>query len=726
MKSMLSLLLPLLLHPLPYTSASTANFEDAQRLKDRHADCRLVQLQEWHNGHGYDLSEVTSAWVNRGLPNRTSILQPRPPSLQTDLYENGTVRRPAGNYPTGSGGGRLPGVGVGVPVVDLQRGILCYQSPNTTQGRTMLRDIIRLTASPQIVQRTLRRDHQLERLLQQRLDQCRRTAERHRLTDTLTALVDRSLRNKYRRLVARYSWEHQPFPFDSLLRTWSQYWHHVRRGWQPKWHVTESQEWTGFHHQLRTGQHSSDQSEFWRQNARPWEPATQHWLRMNCTAQTDYLKQRRMLTGMSLFGFLVSQAAKRGIRGPTGSAFSLRQTPPTAYFTVPKERPPHRDLFVLTAERLVPKDLSSRVHAVVFGKTISHDGREYAFNATSGQFVPTCGHRQSPQDPSIVSRIQQLINHRHNSRIPETTRRLGRQIDRLLCMYEHRRSAQLAFDNYYRELRAWHKYGRARGLPEPTLPVSPAVRCGSSSSLDLDLSSPSQPAERKQEQIERLHQEGRITDSEYSQLSEMNAQYRSGCNGGTHSDPAQDIFTRSDAVFNPETGRYEEPPSRSTGRWSFNPLTSQYEKPAECTKTWNPITGQFEPQKRIRYDPRTGRSSYVNSPAFNYDDQADLYRSREGTFDEKSGIFTSPRGYYDWRTGRFNSQRGWHDYQTNLYRTPAGWYDPKSKLYHTKIPPPRQSPGANIPNHRRPRKRCCQKPFNRAAPPAVVIRAPSA
>lgn len=759
MKTVL-LLLGCPLSLVSHISASTANFEDAKRLKDTHADCRLVQLQEWHNGHGYDLSQVTSAWVNRtrsngfnqnfgsgggkGTWNYSTVDSPNL-TLQNDgsdpfrnsygnnyRYANGTVIRkgfvPNSNF-----------TGPDTPAIDLRNGVVNYnkgENTTTSQRQSLLQHIIRLTTSRQIMQQTLRKDQQKEQLLQHHLNKCSRDAERHRLIDTLSFLVTRNVKNKYQRLISRYTWEHQPFPFHSPLRTWSQYWHHIRTAWQPRWRMTESQEWSGFQRQIRTGQHSMEQSEFWRHNTRPWEHDTKQWLQMNCTHQGDYLRQRNILTGMGFFGFLVSRAADKGITGPTGSAFSLRQAPPKTCFGIPKETPTPRDLFVLTAERLVPKDLSSRVHAVVYGKTISHDGREYAFNATSGQFTLTADHNAPPQH-SIVGRTQQLINRRRNLKIPPATRRLGRQIDRLICMYQHRRQSQLALDNYYRELRTWHKYGRSRGLKEPTLPPSPAAQCGSGSlysttkddaTMNSNTNASTATAEQKQEQIEQLHQQGKISDSEYAKLSEMTLQYQTGCNGDTHPDLAQEMFSRSSAVFNPDTGRYEESPTTRHAPWTFNPLINQFEKPTKVAQIWNPFTGQSEAQNKIRYDPRTGRPSYVRTPDFKYDNRSGLYRSTEGTFDEKAGIFTSLRGFYDWRTGKFDQHRGWHDYQTGLYRSNSGWYDPKSRLYHTRIAKPRSLPRRDqsvikVPL-RRP-KLCCKRTLNRVEPPAVLIRPPS-
>ena len=123
----------------------------------------------------------------------------------------------------------------------------------------------------------------------------------------------------------------------------------------------------------------------------------------------------------------------------------------------------------MVVEKVMAKDISTRVDATVNGKTVHHRGREYSVDPYTGKLVLVA-------DYSPTAAVSALL---HPNCQPSLKYKLelGRTIDMLLCMYEMRSDSEPELDDYYRTLRAWYSFGRERGVNAPSLPDSPLVRC---------------------------------------------------------------------------------------------------------------------------------------------------------------------------------------------------------------------------------------------------------
>lgn len=446
----------------PAAKGSTVNFEDAQQLLGSQADCRLRTLESWHGGRSFDLFHVRRQWNQspqyaRGgdfTYNLTQKLSRDRSGQYTMLYSNSTIMKLIGRL---------------LQDQSIMNGIRRDQSLNGTSN---------------------------EARLQVALNACQSSNRNYQNYARLQALLNSQL--------GHFTANLDVFMFGQLTRMWSRFWIQVRQYWASLFYLTESQEYQGWLTAIQTGIGFVSYTETYRAYSGELrfesyslegrytryqgnvQLSWAAWFRMSLQQQTSLLLSNNILSGMGIFGYAVLLAQIKGLNGPIGRMFNLRQRPkcrdaPPPRIKVNIQPPPKlskgTDVFLVVAQSLLSRDVSSLIGGAIFGQTIAHNGKYYRMDAYTGQLVQVADLTPGAvvnatlhpcSQPALASKVQQ-----------------SKTIDSLLCVYENRRNGQAELERYYRNLRAWYSYGRVRGLPVPNSPPSVVQECAAATGLEF-------------------------------------------------------------------------------------------------------------------------------------------------------------------------------------------------------------------------------------------------
>lgn len=448
------------------SEGSTINFEDAQRLLNSQTDCRLRTLESWHGGRNFDLFHV-----HKQLNGSRGYSYSSGGNLTYSLIQKLANDR-TGKY-------------------------------NMLRGNSTIMKLIGRLLQDRSIMKEIRKDlysnsTSNEARLQVALNACQSSNSNYQNYARLQALLNSQL--------GHFVVDLNIFMFGQLVRMWSRFWIQVRQYWTSLFYLTESQEYQGWLTAIQTGVGFISYTETYhaysgelrfesysmeRRYARyqsSFQLSWANWFYMSSQQQSTLLLSNSILSGMNIFGYATLLAQTKGLNGSIGRMFNLRQRPKCGIPLPPrikiKMRPPSipkpskgTDVFLVVAQALLSRDVSSFVDGAIYGKTIAHNGKLYRMDSYTGQLI-----KVADLTPSAI--VNATLNPCSQPALASKIRQ-SKTIDSLLCVYENRKEGQTQLDDYYRNLRAWYSYGQVRGLAAPRPPSSVVQQCMAATGLDF-------------------------------------------------------------------------------------------------------------------------------------------------------------------------------------------------------------------------------------------------
>ena len=462
---------------------SIVNFEDAQRLMQTQTNCRMRTLESWHGGRNFDLFEVERQWKQMQKGNETKAF---PGIIQR--FNTSVIK---GNRSAGRGGS-----------------LILYQLTKMLQDK-------------RVIQRELRINRTREEQLQVALNACEAKNRSYRLYASLQSLISAGTKGQ--------SIRYGLFKFGRVTQTWSQFWSLIRSYWSRSMYMTESQEYQGYQEAMATGIGFDSYSQFYLSYVKSVLTGSYRyndarmsrylsltrltfgtWYMLNEQQRSQLLMENGIVGEMGIFGYLVLLAELNGLAGPVGRAFNLRQ--PLSPCQLPQQQTEiestgnatittfsgssGKDIFLLVAQSLLSRDVSSLVKSAIHGNQISHNGHLYRMDAFTGQLV-------SVADLTPPAAVSALLNPTTQPALASKIQQ-SQAIDTLLCVYGKRMASQQESGQYFRDLRAWYSFGRVRGLEAPTAPLPPLNQCAEAGQLTFQNGTSSQNGTMLENAWERL------------------------------------------------------------------------------------------------------------------------------------------------------------------------------------------------------------------------------